>query len=90
MNPFSIEFSISRIKSFTDPIIFCSLPFSVVHIGSGIPQNLDLDKFQSFAFCSQLPNLPSPVALGFQLILELLLIKDSLFSVTFTNHEFSG
>jgi hypothetical protein len=28
MNPFSIEYSISSIKSFTDPIIFCSLPFS--------------------------------------------------------------
>jgi len=49
-------------------MIIVSFESLVLQIGRGIPQNLDLDRFQSFAFESQLPNLPSPVDFGFQFI----------------------
>ena len=39
---------------------------------------------------SQFPNLPSPVDLGFQLILLFRAINSSLFSVTLINQEFRG
>ncbi|RYE38667.1 MAG: isoleucine--tRNA ligase, partial [Sphingobacteriales bacterium] len=35
---------------------------SVRQMGKGIPQYLERERFQSFAFLSQLPNRPSPVA----------------------------
>ena len=73
-----------------DPITFVSDPSSDFHMGKGIPQNLDLERFQSFALFSQLPNLPSPVDFGFQLILLFKAINSSLFSVTLINHEFKG
>ena len=60
---------------------------SLAHIGSGTPQNLDLERFQSFAFDSQLPNLPVPVDLGFQLIDSLSFLSFSFSWVTLINQE---
>ena len=67
-----------------------SRPSSVLQIGSGVPQNRDLERFQSLAFLSQLPNLPSPVDLGFQLMVWFSSYILSLFSVTRMNQESSG
>ena len=66
--PAAIAFSHSVFNSSTEPMHIVSSPSSVVHIGIGIPQYLDLERFQSFAFSNQFPNLPVPVEAGFQLI----------------------
>ena len=68
IKPFEMALAISFLSSLIDPITKVSLESDVFHIGRGIPQNLDLERFQSFAFKSQFPNLPSPVDFGFQLI----------------------
>ena len=78
MKPFSTDFSISLINSSTEPIHISSFPSSVLQIGRGIPQNLDLERFQSFTFSSHFSNLPSPVDFGFQLIL---LFNDTILSL---------
>ena len=88
--PDSIDFKISCLSCLTEPIMIDSEESFVLHIGKGIPQNLDLDKFQSFAFNSQLPNLPVPVDSGFQLIFLLSFISLSFSFVTLINHESSG
>ena len=90
INPLSTERFISKISSSIEPIHFFSLPSSEIHIGSGIPQNLDLDRFQSFTFSNHFSNLPSPVDFGFQFIS---LFKEDIFSLTvdaFINHESTG
>src|SRR5690606_5906148 len=68
--PAVMDFAISFFNSSIEPIQICS-PLSLDHIGSGVPQNLLLLKFQSTIFSNQLPNLPSPVLLGFQLMVRL-------------------
>ena len=90
MNPASTAFFISPFNSSIEPIAISSFPSSVRHIGRGIPQYLDLDKFQSFAFANQLPKRPSPVALGFQLTPRFNSNIRSLKSVTFINQESNG
>ena len=90
IKPKEIDLVISFFSSSTEPIIIVSFESSVLQIGRGIPQNLDLERFQSFALESQLPNLPSPVDLGFQLIDPLSFVKTSLFSVTLINQESRG
>ena len=90
MKPKEIDLEISFFSSSMEPIIIDSLESSDLQIGRGIPQNLDLDKFQSFAFRSQLPNLPSPVDLGFQFIVSFSFFKLSFFSVTLINQESKG
>ena len=90
IKPFETDFFISFFNSAIDPIMIVSFESEDFQIGRGIPQNLDLDKFQSFALANQLPNLPSPVDLGFQLIDLLSSTNRSFFSVTFINHESKG
>ena len=90
MFPSLIDILISFISSSTDPIILYSELSSLVHIGRGTPQNLDLERFQSFADFNQFPNLPSPVELGFQLIslFRLNILSDK--SLTLINHDSMG
>src|SRR5438477_6971773 len=87
---FCLDFSISETNSSTDPMIISSPLVSLLHIGRGTPQNLDLDRFQSLIFSSHFTNLFSPIVLGFhrmdlfnstilRLLLEVLI-----------NHESSG
>ena len=90
MNPKLIDLAISLFNSSTDPIIMVSFESLVLQIGRGIPQNLDLERFQSLAFESQLPNLPSPVDLGFQLIVWFSSFNRLFFSVTLINQESNG
>ena len=60
------------------------------HMGNGIPQNLERDKFQSLAFISQLLNRFSPADFGFQLIdLFKLTILSWALSILI-NQEFKG
>ena len=90
MCPILIENTISFFNSSTEPTHTTSALSSLLHIGIGIPQNLDLDRFQSLAFSSQFPNLPVPVELGFQLIF---LFNSTIFFLkaeTFTNQESRG
>ena len=63
---------------------------SLRQIGIGIPQKRDLDKFQSLAFSNQLPNRPSPVEEGFQLILLLSSTMSFLKAETLINQESKG
>ena len=88
--PFFIDILISLISSSTDPNILYSEFSSFTQIGKGTPQNLDLERFQSFADLSQFPNLPSPVELGFQLIFLLRLYILSVKSLTLINHDSIG
>ena len=59
-------------------------------MGKGIPQYLDLYKFQSLAFANQLPNRPSPVDLGFQLIVVFNSAIIDLTAVALMNQESRG
>ena len=90
INPAATDCCISYFNSSIEPIQITSLPSSVLQIGNGIPQNLDLDKFQSLAFSNQFPNLPSPVDFGFQLILLFKSYIVSLNSETLINQESNG
>ena len=63
-----MDLEISVFNSSTEPITTVSFESSDLQIGKGMPQNLDLERFQSLALESQLPNLPPPVDLGFQLM----------------------
>ena len=90
MKPAATAFFISFFNSSIDPIAISSFPSSVRQIGKGIPQYRDLDKFQSLALANQLPNRPSPVALGFQLIPKFKSNIRSLKSVTLINQESNG
>ena len=90
MWPFFKENSISFFNSSTEPMHKTSFPSSLLHIGIGIPQKRDLERFQSLAFSSQFPNRPVPVDSGFQLIdmfsLTMLFLKEE----TFMNQESKG
>ena len=88
--PAAIDFSISWYNSSTDPIKISSCLSSVLQIGNGIPQYLERDKFQSFAFFNQFPKRPSPVALGFQLIESFKSNMRSRTSVILMNQESKG
>src|SRR5690606_23599249 len=90
ISPASTALAISALSSSTDPMIFSSFPSSVLQIGRGMPQYLDLERFQSLALASQLPNRPSPVALGFQLMPRLSSNMRSRTSVTLMNQESRG
>ena len=90
MCPILIEKAISFFNSPTEPTHKTSAPSSLLHIGIGIPQNLDLERFQSFAFSSQFPNLPLPVDAGFQLIFLFNSTMFFLKAETFTNQESRG
>ena len=90
INPKSTDFLISDFNSLILPIQISSLPSLVLHIGSGVPQNLDLLKFQSTRFSSQLPKRPVPVDSGCQLMSLFLLIKSSLSLVEFINQDSRG
>ena len=68
IKPFERELAISSFNSAIEPMHFSSNPSSVLQIGRGVPQNLERLRFQSTKFSNQLPNLPIPVASGFQLI----------------------
>ena len=85
-----METSIHSFNSAIDPITFISFPSSVIQTGRGTPQNLERERFQSFAFDSQFPNRPSPVDLGFQFIFlfsELILSRTF---VIFMNQDSKG
>ena len=88
--PASTAFAISAFNSLTEPMQISSLPSSVLQIGKGIPQYLDLDKFQSFAFANQFPKRPVPVDSGFQLMVLFNPCMRSFTSVTFINQESNG
>ena len=90
MKPAAIDFWISFISSSTEPMMISSFKSSLRQIGSGIPQYLDRERFQSFTFSSQLANLPSPVDLGFQLMVSLSSTKRFFTAVIFTNQESKG
>ena len=79
MCPAATEAFMASLSSATEPIMISSLPSAVLQIGNGIPQYLDLERFQSLALANQFPNLPSPVAFGFQLICWF---KDTILSFT--------
>src|SRR5688572_9446674 len=89
-NPAAIDFSISLYNCSTEPIMISSVLSSVRQIGNGMPQYLERDKFQSFAFLSQFPKRPSPVALGFQLISSFKSNRRSLTSLILMNQESKG
>ena len=87
---FSPPTSISSSNSFLLPKIILP-PLSLSdHMGNGVPQNRERDKFQSCKFSSQLPKRPSPVDFGFQLIVLFSSINFSLAAVVWINHERSG
>ena len=88
--PIFKEISIASHNSFSDPITFVSFPSELLQIGNGIPQNLDRERFQSFALLSQFPNLPSPVAFGFQFISLFRAVMFSLTSLILMNQESRG
>src|SRR6056297_970582 len=88
--PASTALAISDFNSSTEPIINSSLPSSVRQIGNGIPQYLDLDRFQSLALANQFPKRPSPVDFGFQLMVWFNSNIRSFTSVTLMNQEFKG
>ena len=90
IKPLERDFLISFFSSTIDPITIVSFESDDFQIGRGIPQNLDLDRFQSLALASQFPNLPSPVDFGFQLIVLLSSTSLSFLSVTFINQESKG
>ena len=90
INPASTAFSTSTFSSSAEPIVFFSFLSSVTQIGKGTPQYLDRDKFQSTRFSNQLPNLPSPVDFGFQLIVLFSLIILSLSAVVLINQLSNG
>src|SRR5690606_4788141 len=90
INPFSMDLLISFTNSSTEPIQISSVLSSVLQIGNGIPQYLERDKFQSFAFLSQFPKRPSPVAFGFQLIVSFRSNIRSFTSVTLINQLSKG
>src|SRR4051794_20747922 len=90
IKPASMDFCIALYSSSTEPISISSFLSSVLQIGSGIPQYLERDKFQSFAFFSQFPKRPSPVDFGFQLMVSFRSNILSLISVTLMNQESSG
>ena len=69
----------------TEEIQISSSPSLVLHIGIGIPQKRERERFQSTKFSNQLPNLPSPVDFGFQLMVLFKSIILFLQSVVFTN-----
>ena len=69
MSPASMARSTSILSSSIEPITFVSVLSSERHMGKGIPQKRERDKFQSLALASQFPKRPSPVDFGFQLIL---------------------
>ena len=88
--PASIDFSIALYSSSTEPMITSSLLSSVLHIGNGIPQYLERERFQSLAFFNQFPKRPSPVDFGFQLIVSFRSNILSFISVTLINQESNG
>ena len=90
MKPAATAFSISLYNSSTEPMQISSVLSSVLQIGNGIPQYLERDKFQSFAFFNQFPKRPSPVAFGFQLMVSFKSNILSLISVTLMNQESNG
>src|SRR6185436_19736495 len=90
MNPASYDFSSSFLSSSIDPIHFSSSPSSVFQIGSGVPQKRLRLRFQSTIFSSQFPKRPSPVDLGFQLIVLFNATIRSLTAVVFMNQASRG
>ncbi|MEZ7982264.1 MAG: hypothetical protein QMC32_00770 [Cytophagales bacterium] len=90
INPNKIDLSISKINSLIDPIHFSSLLSNVLQTGKGVPQKRSRLKFQSTRFFNQLPNLPSLILLGIQLISLFNLINKSLKKVVFINQESNG
>ena len=85
-----LAFRISDFSSSILPMHFSSVPSSVLQIGRGVPQNLERLKFQSTRFSNQLPNLPSPVLFGFQLIVLFNSTKRSLTAVVLINQLSRG
>ena len=83
-------FLISVFSSSTEPMQICSAPSSVLQMGNGVPQNLLRLRFQSTMFSSQLPNLPSPVDLGFHWMVLLSSTIRSLMAVVLMNHASNG
>ena len=67
-----------------------SSPSSSLHIGSGVPQKRERERFQSLRFSSQLPKRPVPVDSGCQLIVLLSSAMRSFFAVERINHESRG
>ena len=63
---------------------------SLCQIGSGVPQYRCLDIAQSTLFSSQVPNLPVPVLLGFQLIVLLSSTIRSFTAVVLMNQDSTG
>ncbi len=90
MNPASTDFLVSSCNSATDPMHLISFLSSDIHIGKGVPQYLERDKFQSTRFSSHLPNRPVPVDAGFQLIVLFSSIILSFMAVVLINHESIG
>ena len=90
MNPAAIDFSHSAFNCSTDSMQIRSSPSSVDQIGIGIPQYLERDKFQSFAFSSHFPKRPVPVDSGFHWMVLFNSTMRSFLSVTRMNHESSG
>ena len=90
IKPAAIDFSIAATNSSTEPTMVLSFPSSVRQMGNGIPQKRERERFQSLALASQFPKRPSPVDLGFQLILLLLATILSRTSVTLMNQESRG
>ncbi len=90
MNPALTDFSISFFSSSADPIHISSFLSSVTHIGSGVPQNRERERFQSTRFSSHFPNLPVPVDFGFQFIVLFSSIILSRKAVVRMNHASSG
>src|SRR6056297_473416 len=90
IKPAFTDFSISCLSSFTEPMHTLSSLSSVLHMGKGVPQYLERDRFQSTRFSSHFPKRPVPVASGFQLIVLLKSMSLSFCAVVFINQESRG
>src|SRR5699024_43581 len=88
--PESMAFCISSLSSSIEPMHSSWLPSSVRQIGSGVPQYLERERFQSTRFSNQFPNLPVPVDSGFQLIVLFSATSLSFTAVVLMNQLSKG
>ena len=90
MTPAATAFSASARSSATEPMHLSSERSSVAHIGSGVPQKRERERFQSTSPSSHFPKRPVPVEAGFQSMVSLSSMSLSRRAVVRMNHESSG
>src|SRR3990167_5863412 len=68
IKPAFTDFLTSVFNSSNEPMHISFFPSFDFHIGRGVPQKRERERFQSTKFSSQLPKRPVPVDAGFQLM----------------------